>query len=80
MTCFGCSTSPLIGAGCLLDLATHWSGLPVRPDDLPNPDYYNYTDDMFFAFMANYSFPALHVRKQCSYSNCAFRLLASVIT
>ena len=64
----------------LLDLATHWSGLPVRPDNLPNPDYYNYTDDMFFAFMANYSFPELHVRKQYYYSNCAFGLLASVIT
>ncbi len=32
---------------------------------------------MFFAFMANYSFPALHVGKQYYYSNCA---LASVIT
>jgi hypothetical protein len=40
-----------------LDLATHWSGLPTRPDNFPDPTapdpYAGYTDDLFFEFMAH---------------------------
>ena len=63
----------------LVDLASHWSGLPTRPSNLPNPDYINYTNAMFYAFMHDYAFPTLHVRKQYWYSNCAFGLLANVL-
>jgi CubicO group peptidase (beta-lactamase class C family) len=43
-----------------LDLATHWSGLPTRPTNLPNPDYINYTDTQFYDFMQSYNFSSLH--------------------
>jgi CubicO group peptidase (beta-lactamase class C family) len=76
-------TLPVDGAAQIefQDLATHWAGLPVRPSNLPNPDYINYTDAMFFDFFAAYRFTdALRLRKQYLYSNCAFGLLARVLT
>jgi CubicO group peptidase (beta-lactamase class C family) len=66
-----------------LDLATHWSGLPVRPDNFPNPDepYEDYTDDLFFEFLGNYTYSAdLHLRRQYYYSNTAFGLCAYIIS
>lgn len=66
-----------------LDLATHWSGLPVRPDNFPNPDepYEDYTDELFFEFLGNYTFSEeLHLRRQYYYSNTAFGLCAYIIS
>jgi CubicO group peptidase (beta-lactamase class C family) len=42
-----------------------------------------YTDDLFYEFMADYTFggdAGLHIRRQYWYSNCAFGLLASALT
>lgn len=53
------------------DLATHYSGLPTRPDNFPSPDaddyYEDYTDELFFEFLGNYSFDEFHLRRQYYY-------------
>ncbi len=67
-----------------LDLVTHWSGLPTRPDNWVDPDaddvYSTYTDELFFEYLGNYTFIDLHLRRQYWYSNLAFGLCAYILS
>ena len=70
----------------LLDLATHTSGLPRVPSNLVHPDsedaYRDYSDDLFFTFLAGFNFPAdtALTGTHWDYSNLGYGLLGYVLS
>jgi CubicO group peptidase (beta-lactamase class C family) len=67
----------------LADLATHTSGLPLRPTNLPSNDpanpYKGYTRDEFFAFLSSYTLPR-DPGSRYEYSNVGYGLLAQSLS
>ena len=67
----------------LADLATHTSGLPLRPSNLVSTDplnkYARYSTDALFAFLSSYKLPR-DPGSQYEYSNVGFGLLGQVLS
>lgn len=66
----------------LADLATHTSGLPLRPSNLvsqdPDNKYDGYTPEMLYAFLASYELPRAPGTGY-EYSNVGYGLLGQVL-
>lgn len=62
----------------LLDLATHTSGLPFLPPDLPAQDPAAYTDAQLYRFLASYQ-PADDPGAKWAYSNLGAGLLGTAL-
>jgi CubicO group peptidase (beta-lactamase class C family) len=67
----------------LADLATHTSGLPLRPSNLvssdPDNKYDGYTPEMLFAFLSGFVLPRAP-GTEYEYSNVGYGLLGQVLT
>jgi D-alanyl-D-alanine-carboxypeptidase/D-alanyl-D-alanine-endopeptidase len=67
----------------LADLATHTSGLPLRPSNLESADpdnkYYGYTPDLLYAFLSTYALPR-DPGSEYEYSNVGYGLLGQVLS
>ena len=67
----------------LADLATHTSGLPLRPNNLVSKDelnpYAGYSIDLLYQFVSSFT-PTRDIGSQYEYSNVGFGLLAEVIS
>lgn len=67
----------------LADLATHTSGLPLRPSNLvskdPDNKYDGYTPEMLYAFLSGFTLPRAP-GTQYEYSNVGYGLLGQVLT
>ena len=66
----------------LVDLATHTSGLPLRPANLvskdPDNKYDGYTPDMLYAFLSGFQLPRAP-GSEYEYSNVGYGLLGQVL-
>jgi CubicO group peptidase (beta-lactamase class C family) len=66
----------------LADLATHTSGLPLRPDNLvsrdPDNKYAGYSETLLLQFLAHYT-PKTAIGSTYDYSNVGYGLLGTVL-
>jgi serine-type D-Ala-D-Ala carboxypeptidase/endopeptidase len=66
----------------LLDLVTHHSGLPRRPDNMkpvdPNNPYSDYTIDQLYDFLSHYQLTC-DIGEKFEYSNLGFGLLGHIL-
>src|SRR5438270_16894 len=66
----------------LIDLATHTSGLPLRPTNLvskdPNDKYRGYTADLMYECLSSFALPT-DIGTKYEYSNLGYGLLGHVL-